>query len=412
MRILFCAIPNEGHVRPLMPLLQAFHSRGHLLAWAGALETHAMVQSHACVPCFDVGLGWQSARFRMFGRWPELAGARGTDAAVRIFPRLYGAVIAHSMLAPLQAALQVFKPELVIGEPGALAVPLAAQVAGRPHVTHGVGATLPLPRLQEAASHLQDPWMRQTGTPPPPDAGLYRHLYLDICPPSLRPEPLPPALPALPMQPVDVSSAPPQALDRLVPNWADSHRREPLVYLSMGALLNQPDVLRTALAALSGLPVRVVVVTGPGVEPSQLHPLPPMVHAKRHLPQAPLLPHCQVVISHGGAGAVYAAAAHGLPQLALPQMADQFVHAAALERSGAGLMLLGAEQNLYAIRHTVQRLLDEPVFRATAAKLSREIAQLPSNAEVAQQLERWIVLGQPLPLPPTAAPHNLARPSH
>ncbi|MET0335883.1 MAG: hypothetical protein ABW190_16565, partial [Rhizobacter sp.] len=265
MRVLFCATPGEGHVRPLMPLLQALHARGHALAWAGALETHPLVHAHAPLPCFNVGPGWQSARFRLFGRWPELAGARGTDAAARIFPRLYGEVIATGMLAPLQAAIQSFKPDLIVGESGALAVPLAAQVAGCLHVTHGFGTPLPKHRVEEAASHLLAHWLRLTGLPPPPEAGLYRHLYLDICPPGLQPEPLPPGMPALPMQPLDAAAAPPRALARLLPSWFDAYREFPLVYLSMGTLLNRPELLQTALAALSGLPLRVIVATGPDV---------------------------------------------------------------------------------------------------------------------------------------------------
>lgn len=400
MRVLFCATPGEGHVRALLPLLQAMHARGHGVAWAGAADTHALVPAHMPVPCFSVGPSWQSARFRLFGRWPELAAARGTDAAARIFPRLYGAVIAAEMLKPLQAAIQDFKPDLLIGENAALAVPLAAQVAGCPHVTHGFGMPLPAHRVQEAVAHLTAQWKQLTGAPPPPDAGLYRYLYLDICPPSLQPEPLPAALPAHALQPVEARASAPLALSTLVPPALDAQRDLPLVYLSLGTMLNRPDLLRTALAALSGLPLRVVVATGPDIEPSQLHPLQSLMHAQRHVPQAELLPHCQLVISHGGAGTVYAAAAHGLPQLALPQMADQFVTTAALEHSNAGMVLLGAEQNLYAIRHAVQRLLSEPRFRETAGRLAHEIAQMPSTDEVTQQLERWIEHGQPVPLPP------------
>lgn len=411
MRILFCATPGEGHVRPLLPLLQALHARGHEVAWAGALETHEIVHAHARVESFDVGPGWQSARFRLFGRWPELSGARGTDAAARIFPRLYGGVIANGMLAPLRAALREFKPDLVVGETGALAVPLAAHVAGCPHVTHGYGLPLPAHRLQEAALYLSRPWVRLTGMPPPPDAGLYRHLYLDVCPPGLHPEPLPAGLPALGLQPADASATPPLAPSRLLPSWFGAYREMPLVYLTMGTMLNRPEVLSTALAALSGLPLRVVVATGPDIEPAQLQPLPPTVHAQRYVPQAQLLPHCQLVISHGGAGTVYAAAAHGLPQLALPQMADQFVHAAALERSGAGLTLLGAEQNLYAIRHAVQHLLGAPAFRETAVRLAQEITLQPSPDEVSLHLERWIEQGQALPLRPRPAQAGVTMPA-
>lgn len=411
MRVLFCATPGEGHVRPLLPLLQAMHARGHEVAWAGALETHELVHAHAAVAGFAAGPGWQSARFRLFGRWPELAGARGTDAAARIFPRLYGAVIANGMLAPLRGAIQSFAPDLVVGETAALAVPLAAQVAGCRHVTHGYGMPLHPHRLEEAVSYLSRPWERLAGSPPPPDAGLYRHLYLDICPPGLQPEPLPPEIPALGLQPLDAAAAPRLTPSRLLPSWFDAYREMPLVYLTLGTMLNLPDVLRTVLAALSGLPLRVVVATGPDIEPAQLQPLPPTVHAQRYVAQAQLLPHCQLVISHGGAGTVYAASAHGLPQLALPQMADQFVHAAALERSGAGLTLLGAEQNLYAIRHAVQHLLGAPAFRETAQRLAQEITLLPTPDEISLHLERWIEQGHPLPLRPRPAQAGVGLPA-
>ena len=50
---------------------------------------------------------------------------------------------------------------------------------------------------------------------------------------------------------------------------------------------------------------------------------PAHVRAERFVPQSEELPHCDLVISHGGSGSVLGALAHGLPQLLLPLGADQ-----------------------------------------------------------------------------------------
>ena len=54
--------------------------------------------------------------------------------------------------------------------------------------------------------------------------------------------------------------------------------------------------------------------------------LPGNVHVSRVIPQSLLLPRCSAVVSHGGSGTLLAALAHGLPQVCLPQAADQLRH--------------------------------------------------------------------------------------
>ena len=66
---------------------------------------------------------------------------------------------------------------------------------------------------------------------------------------------------------------------------------------------------------------------------------PGRVRVERYVPQALVLPNRDVVISHAESGSVLAAAAQGLPQLCLPQGADQFLNAAAVESAGLRLPL-------------------------------------------------------------------------
>jgi hypothetical protein len=82
-----------------------------------------------------------------------------------------------------------------------------------------------------------------------------------------------------------------------------SHARHPL---PRGA-----GVLETAIAGLRELPLNLVVTSGPGTDPARFGAQPS---------HTLLLPQCRLVVSHGGAGIMFSALAHGLPQLILPQV--------------------------------------------------------------------------------------------
>ena len=109
---------------------------------------------------------------------------------------------------------------------------------------------------------------------------------------------------------------------------------------------------------------------------------------ERYVPQTALFPHCDIVVSHGGSGIFLGALAEGLPQLCLPQGADQFLNAAACAQSGAGLSLVPDAATPARIAEAVNRLLTEPAFRERSAGLAGEIAAMPGLDEVARRLER------------------------
>ena len=104
--------------------------------------------------------------------------------------------------------------------------------------------------------------------------------------------------------------------------------------LTLGTVFHQaPGVFEAALAGLRELPLNIVVTTGPGSDPERFGPQPPNVVIELFIPQALILPQCRVVVSHCGAGTMLGALSHGLPQLCLPQDADQSWKAAACSTS-------------------------------------------------------------------------------
>jgi MGT family glycosyltransferase len=161
-----------------------------------------------------------------------------------------------------------------------------------------------------------------------------------------------------------------------------------LIYVTFGTVNNAAAALRTAAAAVKGLDALIVVTVGANQDPAVLGSLPGNVHVSRFIPQSLLLPRCSAVVSHGGSGTLLAALAHGLPQVCLPQAADQFRNADACASASAGIALRGEAATESAIGEAICRILAEPEFREGARKVQAEIATMPSAEMVAETLEQ------------------------
>lgn len=99
-----------------------------------------------------------------------------------------------------------------------------------------------------------------------------------------------------------------------------------------------------------------------------------------------LLAHVDLIVSHCASGTLLGGLAHGIPQVAVPQGADQFLNADALVRSGAGLALMPSEVSPETIRERAERLLTTPPFKAAAEDIAAQVASMPAPADVARAL--------------------------
>lgn len=93
------------------------------------------------------------------------------------------------------------------------------------------------------------------------------------------------------------------------------------------------------------------------------------------------------MVSHAGSGTALGTLAAGLPQLCLPQGADQFLNAAAVAKGGAGISLAPDAATPAAIQDAVRRLLDDASYCDAAARIALSIAAMPSPDDVAIVLE-------------------------
>jgi len=162
------------------------------------------------------------------------------------------------------------------------------------------------------------------------------------------------------------------------------------VYLTLGTVQNHAPILRPALEALSAMPARILATVGPDGDPGALGRQPSNVAVERWVPQSQVLEHCHAVASHAGSGTFLGALAAGLPQLCLPQAADQFRNTTAGVSRGAAIGLDPDVADGDSIASAVMRLLQEPSFRAAAEEVAAEIAAMPSPADVAHLLAELV----------------------
>ena len=168
-----------------------------------------------------------------------------------------------------------------------------------------------------------------------------------------------------------------------VPAWLLAERERACVYVTLGTVVfGYTAAFDAALSALDQHDVDVLVAVGPDGDPAALPRRSERVRVERFVDQALVVPLMDAVVHHGGSGTALAAMAAGLPQVVMPQGADQFQNAELLATTGAVRAFLPG-MALDALAQHIAEALTDKEMKASAVKLADEIAAMPSPAEVA-----------------------------
>lgn len=366
MRILFSGRPAYGHLYPLLPLARAARDAGHRVTVATGASFVPQLA--------EFGFDTREAGISIGVAEAEAARLYPDGPVVAVLAATFADVLAKRTAVDLAPMLRIDRPDLVVYEMSDVGAVAAARAAGIPAVSVTIGRSMPAELRTLAAPAFG--WIWAGTTPADPMLG---DACLDLWPAGLA-DPVAAGMPTrFPLRPVPWSAP--------APPWQSPGR--PLVYLTLGTVsFGATAVLSAAIEGLARLPVQVVVAVGPG-DPDALGPVPDNVHVERFVPQGRVLAAADLVVHHGGSGTTLGAAAHGLPQLVLPQGADQFGNADALAAQGSGLALTGDDVTADVVAECARTLLGEPVYRGTARALAAEIAAMPSPAAVLPALEAF-----------------------
>ncbi|QHC20452.1 activator-dependent family glycosyltransferase [Streptomyces sp. GS7] len=177
----------------------------------------------------------------------------------------------------------------------------------------------------------------------------------------------------------------------VVPDWLREPPARPRVCVTMGLsrrrYTGHDGFPVSGLKAFADLDIEVVttLIPIPGEETAEV---PANTRVVDFVPMHALLPTCDAVVHYGGSGTWMAAMLHGVPQLLVPQSGDTFIKAEHMERYGSGLVVPADEADDETLRAALVRLLEEPSFRQSAARLREEVLAVPSPGELVPTLEK------------------------
>ena len=168
--------------------------------------------------------------------------------------------------------------------------------------------------------------------------------------------------------------------------WTAPPGDDPLVLVALSSTFqDQGDCLQRIVDAAASLPVRALVTTGPAVDPKTVD-APANVSVVAAAPHSEVLREAAAVVTHGGHGTVVRALAADVPLVVLHHGRDQADNAARLKARGAGLAVKRTA-SAATIARALQRVLDEPSYRASAARLGASIRQDAASGALVAELE-------------------------
>jgi len=374
VKIIFASLGAYGHLYPMMPLALACADAGHEVVIATGQPFLGRLPLPTVPGNPDtLELDWSIQEARR--RHPDL---HGQELSMAMF-----ADVAAEQIAPIMIEqCERIRPDLVIFEGMDTGAGVAASVLGIPAAAYAIALLSSVYAMLHPATvrYQRDRWLQRNRTPPEANSLLAAAL-INPAPPQLQ-RPDVTGTPSIPIRSVAYNDS-----SAGVPAWLNAERARPRVYLTLGTVsYGAVEVLNRAIADIAPLDVDILVTVGPDGEPAALGEVPDNVHIERFVAQSAVLSLVDLIVHHGGTGTVLGALEVGLPQLVLPQGADQFLNAEILTAAGVGRALANDAQGSGAISEAVQALLGDSAERQAASRVRDEIAAMPSPSEVVPQL--------------------------
>lgn len=337
-RVLFCVIPERGHVNPYIGPAQVLS--------AGGVE----VVFHASA---DISEQLAAAGMTSFAgsRAPAKETHRGEGFAKRVRdPEWLRAWIkallvdaARGDVEPMRDVLRRIRPDVVAIDPMVYAAAIACELEGIPWAAISSSLNPVLPDGLDSELLRTVRWLA-----PERDALFARYGVTarfrgcDVLSPHLTvaftTEELVGPVPGVEL--VGPSLPRGERGDEVPFPWDRLDRERPVVYVSFGSQIYwQPRLFRRIVDAVAERPVQLVASASDLASSPVLGVLPENALFFSYVPQLAMLRRAAAFVTHGGANSVMEAIACGVPVAIAPLCNDQFHQRWFIERAGVGRVL-------------------------------------------------------------------------
>ena len=390
-RFLFVVPPLVGHINPTVGLGARLAELGHEVAWAGHPEfVTSLVGPRATVfPCAVP----ESASVQ---RPADLRG----PAALKYLWESFLIPLAEAMIPGVDAAVDEYKPDVLVVDQQAVAGAVVAERLGIPWATSATTAAEladPLGGMPKVAAWVREMLLGlelEYGDPAAATSERYQRTYGDLrFSPSLvlaysseklsgRHDELADTLkyvgPSIAERPSD-----PEFPWHALPEPGTS----PIVLISVGTANAEAgaDFLRSCAEAVADRPDIFAVIVDPGSAVTE-----PPVNALivPHVPQLELLPRVGAVVCHAGQNTVCETLYHGIPLVLAPIRDDQPIVAQQAVDAGVAERVRFGRARAEQIGVALDKVLTQPGYRAAAEQVAASFKAAGGAQAAAHELIR------------------------
>ncbi len=376
-------IPAVSHVLPSLEVIRELVTRGHRVTYANdpavaELITDTGAEIRACTSTLPVA----------DNNWPD-----DPIAAMDLF--LDNAIQA---LPQLRRAYDRDRPDLYLYDIGAYAARALAETQGRPLLQlsptfvawqgyeQEVAAQLrQLPGADEHRSKFAR-WLTETGTTTtdvdefsgPPGRALA------LIPRAMQPH----------GNRVDTGTVT-FVGPCLAPHpgeWIRPGDAEKVLLISLGsAYTHRPEFYRHCLRAFGDLPGwHVVLQIGKYTDPTELGDIPANVEVHQWVPQRAILAQADAFVTHAGMGGSGEGLLAGVPMIAVPQAAEQFMNADRLVELGVARRVDTPQATPENLRQALDELISDPEVALRSAQLRAATIAEGGTPRAADLIEKMI----------------------
>ena len=178
--------------------------------------------------------------------------------------------------------------------------------------------------------------------------------------------------------------------------WAPSSAGSgKVIYLSLGSLGSaDTELMGRLIGVLGATNHRVIVSMGP--QHQELRLRDNMVGAE-FLPQTSVLPHVDLVITHGGNNTVTESLYFGKPMIVLPLFWDQHDNAQRVQETGFGIRLDPYQFRNMDLLGWIERLIADQGLAGRLQTMARRLQARPGTVQAAEMIETVAQRGSPIP---------------
>ncbi|MFV0128707.1 macrolide family glycosyltransferase [Streptomyces sp. HMX112] len=368
-------VPQHGHVLPTLAVVEALTARGYRVSYAVTAEFEPHVRAVGAEPVVyqappageapeDLGEGVAQAIEVNLGALPELAAAFEGDRPDLVLYDVY------AWAGPLLAARW--------GVPVVQLAPTHVPYQGMIEEMFGLDDISRIPGFPELAAALAAHGLTSVHelTLAPPRVVAFFPRSFQRLPETVRAGECRYVGPAL-------------AGRSFQGRWSRPGSGREVLYVSLGSqFTRRPAFYRACVDAFADSDWHVVMSVGSGVDRAELGPLPDHFEVHASVPQLEVLAAASVFVTHGGMGSTMEALAHGVPLVAVPQMAEQRVNAGQIEELRLGVHLPRESATGRALREAVDRVAGDPGIAAGVARTRRAIEEAGGASAAADYVAR------------------------